>query len=1457
MVVVLIGSSVPISFTVKSAQAASTNLLTNGDFEDFSTATGGGWTDWQADGWTTYFYSGDATFTVDQTVRHSGDASVKIEADDTSRAKIGRYVSVEEGAYYDVEGWIKTANLVTEASGTRIRIMFYNASNQNLEQHVMFGALQGTQDWTRVHQRIQPPEGAVKMIVEAFIWLAEGEVWFDDLSVRASTNLLTNGDFEDFSTATGGGWTDWQADGWTTYFYSGDATFTVDQTVRHSGDASVKIEADDTSRAKIGRYVSVEEGAYYDVEGWIKTANLVTEASGTRIRIMFYNASNQNLEQHVMFGDLQGTQDWTRVQQRIQPPEGAVKMIVEAFIWLAEGEVWFDDLSVQQVTPVTGVALDQRTGVLDLAESLTLAATILPANATYPELVWSSSNPTVAEVTYDGTVTGVSPGMAVVTAQAVDGLPNSTFIVSVDPDGYDLPSVQYTALTDQSQAISGQLSEQDGSGHPLSYEVMEQPSGGWLHVGPSGAWTYVPHAAYTGEDRFVVTVVNGDGGLGSAEVTIQVGAINHSPSAGTIPVQTRMNVPISGNVEAYDADQDALQYSVATAPERGTASIDASGTWSYTPDTDEVGADRFTVSVEDEHGADTETDVQVYIAPTGADMITKLTAVTAGAHPRLMIDSADVTRMQTQVLSDPNMAAWYANVKSAADDLLAAPVSDNEANMLDTARTILSRVQTLALTYLISEDTTYAERAWDELETAADFDHWNPSHFLDTAEMTHAFAIGYDWLYHYWSSARRDTLRTAIVDKGLEPALSRYNNETWWSYSEHNWNGVIGGGIGMGALAIGDESTQLETLAGDVLAQIMSSVPIMLASYSPEGGWSEGPMYWRYGTRYIVYLIDSLDSALQTDYDLSSLPGLASTFDYLMHVNGAQGAFNYSDANPGDYPSDLALWFADRYDNSDYVWYHRNVYDAPGTGGVFDMIYYRDDLYSQATAPETLDGYFRNTEMVDMRSDWLDPYRQYVGFAGGDNRDGEGHAHLDLGSFVYDALGQRWALDLGGDSYSLPGYSGSSRWSYYRLRAEGHNTLVMNPGSAPEQQPTAKAVMERVESAPQGALAIADLTQAYQQDALLAKRGVKLMEMRKQFMVQDEFLLREPSELYWFMHTTADIDIIEEGRAAVLQLEDKKLYVKAIEAPANAQFEVLNARPLASSPDPEGQALNQGIRKLALHMDGVQQGSVSIWMVPLWENEALPVTAPEFVPLSEWTLPEGELEAPQPQPQLDDLRLDGETIEGFDPAHTYYEVVLPYDQTTIPSVTATSSVYGVSVDPAGSLPGRTVVHVTDTVYTERTHAYTVSFVTGPRIGDLPPEYEWPISAVTASASPQADQGYTPDKTIDGNLGTRWSASGEQWLQYDLGESRAIGSVSIAYLNGDSRNYYLDILASSDGESWEMLLSTRSSGMTSQPELFVVPETSARYIRVLGRGFAAGLSSGNWNSVTEVSIFKPE
>ena len=99
--------------------------------------------------------------------------------------------------------------------------------------------------------------------------------------------------------------------------------------------------------------------------------------------------------------------------------------------------------------------------------------------------------------------------------------------------------------------------------------------------------------------------------------------------------------------------------------------------------------------------------------------------------------------------------------------------------------------------------------------------------------------------------------------------------------------------------------------------------------------------------------------------------------------------------------------------------------------------------------------------------------------------------------------------------------------------------------------------------------------------------------------------LKRPSELYWFMHTEADVEIVENGRAAILSQLDKRLYVELAEGPAGARFSVMDAAPLATSPNPDGQSSNEGMRKLTIHLEHVQDVRLSVRMVPLYASDPI------------------------------------------------------------------------------------------------------------------------------------------------------------------------------------------------------------------------------------------------------------
>ena len=562
------------------------------------------------------------------------------------------------------------------------------------------------------------------------------------------------------------------------------------------------------------------------------------------------------------------------------------------------------------------------------------------------------------------------------------------------------------------------------------------------------------------------------------------------------------------------------------------------------------------------------------------------------AHPRLLATTEDFAQLRKRVTSDSQLRSWHTSLQSQAQDILSAPPSRYEIpdglRLLATSRRVVQRVYTLALLYQLDGEQQYVERAWQELAAAASFPDWNPRHFLDTAEMTHAFAIGYDWLYDAWTPEQRATLRQAMVEKGLKRALELYRAHRYWTQMRHNWNQVCNGGIGMGALALADVEPQL---AGETLHDALESIQLAMAEFAPDGAWKEGPGYWDYATFYNVVFLAGLQTALGTDFGLSRTGAFEQTGLFPIYVTGPLGrTFNYADGGDHTILAPQMFWLARKFQQPVFAGFERRT-TAPSA---LDLLWYEPAGANPKAAGLPLDKYFRGAEVAVLRSDWDNPQALFVGFKAGDNK--ANHSHLDLGSFVFDAAGARWAMELGADDYNLPGYFGGQRWDYYRLRAEGQNTLVIDPGQGPDQDPADNTRIIRFESRTARAFAIADLTPAYKKSARQVWRGIALLN-HDRVLVQDEIQADKPVELWWFMHTPASVKIEDDGRAANLQQAGVQLRAEIL-SPADAKFQIMDAQPLPTSPHPERQAKNERIRKLAIHLTGISHTRLAVLLVP-------------------------------------------------------------------------------------------------------------------------------------------------------------------------------------------------------------------------------------------------------------------
>ncbi|RPI59678.1 MAG: heparinase, partial [Planctomycetaceae bacterium] len=217
---------------------------------------------------------------------------------------------------------------------------------------------------------------------------------------------------------------------------------------------------------------------------------------------------------------------------------------------------------------------------------------------------------------------------------------------------------------------------------------------------------------------------------------------------------------------------------------------------------------------------------------------------------------------------------------------------------------------------------------------------------------------------------------------------------------------------------------------------------------------------------------------------------------------------------------------------------------------------------------------------------------------------------LDLGTFEIDALGQRWARDLGSDDYNLPGYfekqsETGRRWNYYRMISSSHSVIMLD-GKQQAWAGTAK-VVDHLEGGERPYVVI-DLTSAYPA-ATAAMRGLAMVGGRKAVLVQDEMMLPKPTDVAWAM--TTDAAIAADGATAVLKIGDKTLTARIL-SPAGAAFTVESAE----QKPPE--KTNKGVSRLMVNLKQ-QSGNVrvAVLLSPVWP-EGKEVKTAEVKPLKEW-----------------------------------------------------------------------------------------------------------------------------------------------------------------------------------------------------------------------------------------------
>ncbi len=527
-------------------------------------------------------------------------------------------------------------------------------------------------------------------------------------------------------------------------------------------------------------------------------------------------------------------------------------------------------------------------------------------------------------------------------------------------------------------------------------------------------------------------------------------------------------------------------------------------------------------------------------------------------QPRLVLNAATERVLREKLETDSVIRNMYKAVRLNAAGIQNEPLLERiqtGRRLLAVSREMLYRMNMLGMVYRVEGDPELLKRIDEEVIAVCTFSDWNPSHFLDVAEMAMAVAIALDWTAGKLPESTIELAQNALIDKAIKPSRPSDGEHPRWAYGTNNWNQVCNGGMIAASIAVAEKDPEL---AAETIHRALDGLPRALAEYSPDGVYPEGSTYWSYGTSFTAVTAAMLESTFGTDFGHGEYPALLKSAVFRVLCNAPSGwYFNFADC--GDTRSregDVTLaWFATK--TGDSAFFERDRFLIPaeqmgklsrlaGAALVWIAQYVEKE---ETTVPTAWMGGGKNP-IVIFTGDVSDPKQYYFGGKGG--RATVSHGNMDAGSFVFELNGVRWAIDPGNQAYDDLERTGFDlwsncqdcpRWTLLTKNNFGHNTLTVN-----DRLHVADASAPIVEfkdgETPE---ATVDMSRLFKDTVKSAYRKF-IRDSSTSIVIEDTVEKSENTRMVtWQLLTQADVEITHDG--AILRQDGKALKLENLTHP--------------------------------------------------------------------------------------------------------------------------------------------------------------------------------------------------------------------------------------------------------------------------------------------------------------------
>jgi len=405
--------------------------------------------------------------------------------------------------------------------------------------------------------------------------------------------------------------------------------------------------------------------------------------------------------------------------------------------------------------------------------------------------------------------------------------------------------------------------------------------------------------------------------------------------------------------------------------------------------------------------------------------------------------------------------------------------ADNQKALASVAIDLDLAITCLGLSWQLDRVETHARKATDILMALCNFDYWTSQRFfldysvpwrstLETSELCHAAACGYDWLHNYMSETERHRLRTCLLYKGILPLVQDWADPltrlpphripagNWWE------NCIAPAGEGAVALygehplaerfvrLCKEASDQWFTFEGGAIPDMPKEwlVGKKPETYWPpnfdsEGGYCEGMGYLDVLIR-TMYFAESYRRRFGKD--VIPVPLMKKVAKLVLYQNFRDGDKMRS-VNFGDTPGGFATgpvettYLARRLRHPGLQWFFQNCqnnfsepyYYRAGDYAAFSFLWYDPTIASEAPRGVEPVKVWPGMSVAVMRNGWGSDGSMLALKCGVT----AGHAHPDAGSFVLYSRNELLIIDPGCCGYEMPEQKG-----YYQT-TRAHSTVMV------------------------------------------------------------------------------------------------------------------------------------------------------------------------------------------------------------------------------------------------------------------------------------------------------------------------------------------------------------------------------------------------------------------------------